>query len=159
MVDTIHKQLKTISVIVGENLKIELEKAKEPSHSTYNKQIFLYKQCINFDKWISSLDPLDYWNIDTNFHIQVKDSILRKLNPKRMTLTKSLDKIQSATSIRDISSNIKSNSTLRLQNHTEASNKLSTVNAALFSHLNNYNSGDNSFDGRMTMRKYEKYHK
>ena len=117
------------------------------------------KKSINFDKWISSLDPLDYWNIDTNFHIQVKDSILRKLNPKRMTLTKSLDKIQSATSIRDISSNIKSNSTLRLQNHTEASNKLSTVNAALFSHLNNYNSGDNSFDGRMTLRKYEKYHK
>ena len=98
VVDILHKQLKTMAVIQFEIIKNEIERHNSTNLANQNKNAFLQKQSINLDAWINTLNPLEYETVDTKFHLKVKDEVLRKLNPQKLSYAKIMEKMNSLKS-------------------------------------------------------------
>ena len=92
-----------MGVIQFEIIKNDIERILNSNQANQSKQGYLLKQSINLDAWISSLNPLDFENIDSTFHLKVKDEVLRKLSPKNINSTRSMDKISPLKSVPDLS--------------------------------------------------------
>ena len=103
VVDILHKQIKTLGVIQFEIIKNDIEMMNNSIQANQHKQAYLLRQSVNLDTWISSLNPLDFENIDSTFHLKVKDEVLRKISPRNFNLTKSMDKISPLRSVSDLS--------------------------------------------------------
>lgn len=94
--------MKALSVLNFEVIKTELDMQNNTEDNFKNKFTFILKQALHLENWITSLNPLDYENIDSTFRLKVKDDVLKKLSPRHQVQARSMDKIRSLGSVSNI---------------------------------------------------------